>query len=145
MKVLLLSVVVIFGGAFTQAATESPWGRICRNEQGQVSTLKAGSDELSVCFFGDAAIGAETLFLYKTKATNSTEALHAYKNRKTSSPRGGVCGAFDADLLQTKGANGENFNFCRFSDSSLIEETTLWLGPGSVSSESLDRALTKKN
>lgn len=145
MRVLLLSIGVVLATALTAsfAQAENPWIRTCRVDQGQFWVLKAGTDDYSMCFFGDAGIGAESFFLFKTKSTTNSEALRTYKNRKTSSPRGGVCGAFDADLIEAKDSEGQTFNICRFSDLSLIEETTLWLGPGSVGNENLDRALSK--
>ncbi|KYG61253.1 hypothetical protein [Bdellovibrio bacteriovorus] len=141
MKVFLLSITMIFAGLTAQAAN-NPWMRTCRIDQGQFWTIKVGSDEQALCLFGDASIGAETFFLFKTNA-GVGDAIDAYKHRKSSSPRGGVCGAFDAELIEGKDTSGRTFNICRFDDGSLIEETTLWLGAGSGSNEALDRALSK--
>lgn len=142
MRVLFLSFIMISMGAASFAANNNPWMRTCRIDQGQFWVLKSGSEELSMCFFGDSGVGAESFFLFKTNE-GPTQAIQAYKNRNSSSARGGVCGAFDAELVQGKDTQGQTFNICRFEDNSLIEETTLWLGPGSGASESLDRALSK--
>jgi len=139
---ILFPAVLLFFAASVSGAANNPWMRVCRIDEGQFQALKAGGEEVSVCFFGEAGIGAEAFFLFKTNS-GSTEAVQAYKNRNSSSPRGGVCGAFDAEPVQAKDSQGQVYNLCRFSDQSLIEETTLWLGPGSAVSEGLDRALSK--
>ncbi|WII71080.1 hypothetical protein QJS83_11465 [Bdellovibrio sp. 22V] len=141
MKVFLLSISMIISGSPLALANKNPWMRACRIDQGQFWVLKAASEELAMCFFEDAGVGAETFFLFKTKA-GMQDSLKAYKDRNMSSPRGGVCGSFGAELIQGKDTEGQTFNICRFEDQSLIEETTLWLGPGAGGSESLDRALS---
>ncbi|WP_415061208.1 hypothetical protein [Bdellovibrio sp.] len=141
MRVLLLSIAMIFLGASSGIAASNPWMRTCRIDLGQFWVLKAGSEELAMCFFGDAGVGAEAFFLFKTNS-GVTEAIEAYKSRNSSSARGGVCGAFGAELVEGKDTNGQTFNVCRFTDQSLIEETTLWLGPGSAGHGGLDRALS---
>ncbi|UXR63496.1 hypothetical protein EZJ49_10460 [Bdellovibrio bacteriovorus] len=142
-RVLLLAgIMLIFAGTATWAVASNPWIRTCRIEEGQFWVLKAGSEEYSMCFFGNAAVGAEALFMFKAK-TGSTEAVQAYKNRNASSARGGVCGSFDAEVVQAKDSEGQTFNLCKFSDNSLMEETTLWMGPGSDDNQGLDKALSK--
>jgi len=144
MRVLLLSLVLVLAGTFSWASFKNPWMRACGIEQGQFWIVKSGSEELTMCYFGEAAIGAETLFLFKSHADN-TDAVEAYKNRlSTASVKGGVCGAFGAELFEGKDNQGRSTNICRFSDQSLIEETTLWLGAGASVNEDLDLALSKK-
>lgn len=144
MRVLLLSLVLVLVGTFSWANFKNPWMRACGLEQGQFWIVKSGSEELTMCFFDDAAIGAETLFLFKSHAAE-TEAVEAYKNRLSTTPvKGGVCGAFGAELFEGKDNQGRSTNICRFDDQSLIEETTLWLGAGASNNEALDRALSKK-
>lgn len=140
MRILLLAGMMIFTTANALAApNRNPWMRTCRIEAGQFWVLKAGSQEYTMCFFGEAAIGAEALFLFKTNA-GIVDAVSAYKSRNASSARGGVCGSYDAEVVQGRDSEGHTFNLCRFADKSLIEETTLWMGPGS--SPALDRALS---
>lgn len=142
MKVLLLSAVMIFAAAWAQADTSS-WKQACQKGQGLFSVLKDGSEEIPVCFFGEAIVGAKAWS--QLEAGVQAESLKAYKTRRNSSVRGGVCGAFDADLLVVKDSKGATYNFCRFEDSSVMEETTLWLGPGTAISDALDKALSKIN
>ncbi|MEN0059385.1 MAG: hypothetical protein AAGB31_11170 [Bdellovibrio sp.] len=124
------------------SAVSNPWLRTCRVDAGQFWVLKSSVGELSLCFFGDYAVGAEAFFLFKTRA-GVADAIQAYKNRNSSSSRGGVCGSFGAEVVEGKDTAGQTFNVCRFSDQSLIEETTLWLGAGAAGSERLDEALSK--
>ena len=140
-RILLLAGMIIFAGVSSFAANNNPWMRACRIEAGQFWVLKAGSEEYSMCFFGESAVGAEALFQFKSKSA-TPEAVVAYKNRNASSARGGICGSFDAEVLQGKDTDGQTFNVCKFSDGSLIEETTLWLGPGAGTTLGLDKALS---
>lgn len=141
MRILLLAGMIIFAGVSSFAANNNPWMRACRIEAGQFWVLKAGTVQYSMCFFDDSAIGAETLFLFKSNAGVS-EAVLAYKNRNASAARGGICGSFDAEAIQGKDTEGQTFNICKFSDGSLMEETTLWLGPGAGTTQGLDKALS---
>lgn len=143
MRVLLLSIMMIAVGAFAKADS-SLWKKSCLKGKGLFATLKDGKDELPVCFFGEAVVGAKSWSQLEEEGVNA-EALKAYKNRRTAPVRGGVCGAFDAELLVVKDAKGTVYNFCRFEDNSVMEETTLWLGPGTAISDSLDKALSKIN
>jgi hypothetical protein len=142
MRVLLLSIMMMGSGTSAWAANNNPWMRACRIDQGQFWVLNVGNhNDLALCFFGNSGVGAEALFLFKTNA-GVPLAIQAYKNRNSSPTGGGVCGSFGADLVQGKDSEGQTFNICRFSDQSLIEETTLWMGPGSVDSADLDKALS---
>lgn len=141
MKVLLLSIAMIFSSVGAWAANGNPWARVCKVSEGTFWVLYGGEEHHSMCFFGSAAIGAEALFLFKTNSGTS-QAIEAYKNRKNSSPRGGICGSFNSNLVQAQDSDGRTFNLCQFADKSLIEETTLWLGPGIGANESLDKALS---
>lgn len=143
MRVFLLSLIMMSATVSAWANFRNPWMRACGLESGQFWIVKSGAEELPMCYFGDAAIGAETLFLFKSHS-GPTDAVEAYKNRKASGPtKGGVCGAFGADLFVGKDNQGRSANICRFEDQSLIEETTLWLGPGTDVNEELDQALSK--
>lgn len=143
MRVLLLSFMMIFTG-MTARADKDSWKQSCQKAQGIFSVLKQGSADLPVCFFGEAIVGAETWSQLRDEGLK-IQSLDAYKNRRTASIRGGVCGAFDAELVTAKDGKGNSYNFCRFDDRSLMEETTLWLGPGASISDSLDKALSKYN
>lgn len=143
MRVLLLSFMMILTVTAARADKDS-WKQSCVKAQGVFSVLKKESQDLPVCFFGEAVVGAQTWAQIKTEGFK-IQSLDAYKNRRTASVRGGVCGAFDAELVIAKDKKGIAYNFCRFEDQSLMEETTLWLGPGATISDSLDKALAKIN
>lgn len=143
MKVFLWTFVCILAASISWG-NSNPLMRTCRLEQGHFWVLQAGYHDIPLCFFDKAAIGAEALLIFKTNQ-GSTEALKAYNNRNSSAPRGGVCGSFDADVVEGTDTEGQTFNVCRFSDDSYIEETTLWLGPGNSSNAALDKALANSN
>lgn len=146
MRVLLLSFLMIFTAfaGLPARADKDSWKQSCQKAQGIFSILKQDSGELPVCFFGEAAVGAES-FAQVREEGQKIQSLNAYKKGRTMSVRGGVCGAFDAELVTAKDAQGNLYNFCRFEDRSLMEETTLWLGPGASLSGTLDKALSKVN
>ncbi|WP_172798011.1 hypothetical protein [Bdellovibrio bacteriovorus] len=146
MRVLLLSLMMIFTvfTGTTARADKDSWKQSCQKAQGIFSILKQESGELPVCFFGEAVVGAEALSAVQDEGVQ-TQSLDAYKKGRTASVRGGVCGAFNAELVTAKDAKGTTYNFCRFEDRSVMEETTLWLGPGASLSGSLDKALSRIN
>ncbi len=140
-RVLLLALSMMFASS-AFAANNNPLMRACRIEAGQFWILKTEANaELVMCYFNNAGIGAFSLFQFKSNQGVS-KAIQAYKTRKSSAARGGVCGSFGATLVQGSDTEGQTFNVCRFSDESLIEETTLWLGPGAGGHGALDRALS---
>lgn len=139
---LLLLALTMFFSTSVFAANNNPLMRTCRVEGGQFWILKTeAKSELVMCFFNNAAVGAEALFQFKSNQ-GVAKSIQAYKTRKGSAVRGGVCGSFAATLVQGQDSEGQEFNVCRFSDNSLIEETTLWLGPGAGGHGALDRALS---
>jgi putative hemolysin len=147
MRVLSLNIMMIFalGSALTFSgmaarADKDSWKLACQKSRGIFSTLKLEKEDFPVCFFGEAVVGASAVSELKESNTR-VDSIKAYKNRRTASVRGGVCGAFDAELVTAKDGQGNSYNFCRFPDSSVMEETTLWLGPGATISDSMDRAL----
>ncbi len=88
-------------------------------------------------------MGAETL--QKASEKNSPEAVKAFQKGMRERVSGGVCGSFGAELLEAKDSKGNQYNLCRFPDGSVIEETTLWLGPDSLLGEKLGRILSRLN
>lgn len=154
MRVLLLSVIIFFGSnqalgslrlpVFLWAPEQPQLSQPCRQAQGRFSILKGGEGEIPVCVLGEAVVSAKTLFLFKSKSQEA-ESIKAYKSRKMSAPRGGVCGAFDSELVQGQDASGVIYNLCRFEDNSFIEQTTLWMGPGSSVSRSFDEAFKNQH
>ncbi|UOF01969.1 hypothetical protein [Bdellovibrio reynosensis] len=140
MRNLLLTFIILLG-PFVVVAANNPLIRACRIENGQFWLLHAGDKDLALCFFDEAAVGADALFKFKT--SEPTQAIDAYKNRKSSFTKGGVCGAYDAEVFTAKDSEGHQYNVCVFEDQSMIEETSLWFGPGAAGNEGLDKALKK--
>lgn len=143
MRVLLVLtfVMALFSGVPAAQATNNPLIRTCQIHGGTFWVLRDGDQDLALCFFGEAGIGAEALL--KFKISESSEAMEAYKKHSSSFSKGGVCGAFGADVLIGKDTEGHSYNVCRFEDQSLIEETTLWFGPGAPKNEGLDKTLKR--
>lgn len=130
----------LIAGAFVATvswANTNPLMRVCRLEQGRFWTLQVPGDELPLCFFGKAAVGAESLLQLESQAGDS-EAVKAYK-----SASGGDCSTLGAENLEGVDSNGVSFKVCRFADSSLIEENTLKAGFGHPSNQKLDQVLSK--
>lgn len=143
MRSLLLLCSISFFAASAYGANNNPWMRVCRIDQGQFLVIQSESAQHALCFLGDRAVGAEALFLFKANLSNPLSIL-TYKNRNMSYARGGVCGAFGANLIEgVDSTRGTRVNICHFSDDSLIEEATLWLGPGTTGSQLLDKAVSE--
>lgn len=141
MRVLLLTVLIAFSGS-TAWSAESPARRVCRTEGGQFWILNPGPQEMVMCFFGQAAVGARALFTFKTRSGREMKAIEAYRQHDPSSVRGGVCGSYEAEAVTGKDTTGQTFTICKFSDGSLMEGTTLWLGPDARENEQLNKALS---
>lgn len=141
MRVLLLTVLIAFSSS-TAWSAESPARRVCRTEGGQFWILNVGPKEMVMCFFGQAAVGAHALYTFKTRSGHELEAIAAYRQHEPSALRGGVCGAYDAEAVTGKDTAGQTFTICKFSDGSLIEGTTLWLGPEAPENDGLNKALS---
>lgn len=141
MRILFLFIIFALTHLSASAETNS-WKKTCRSAKGSFVELKDGEETLPSCIFGESVVGAEALHLFKSDGVQS-ESIRAYKEGKNGTPRGGVCGAFEADLVTAKDRSGHAYNLCRFSDHSFMEETTLWLGPGSLSSEVMDESLLR--
>lgn len=152
LRLLLLSLFV-FGalGAWdallgTQAAVAAIPPSIESSCEGELKLTRFESKEYPLCVIGGSALSQE--FLERRLASELERhggedlplALQAYIHRKKAESRtGGVCGTYAAELIVTKDSQNEVYNICHFSDGSYIDETTLWLGPGS--NEELDDKL----
>lgn len=140
-RVLFLTTLMIFSAMSASAASANPWQRVCRIEGGQFWVLNPGtSKDHALCIFGTAAVGAESLFIFKTRA-GLTEALRAYKYGAPTQNSREICASYGAQKIQAKDSEGVLFNLCQFPDASIIEAGTLGLKPGSPATRELDRAL----
>lgn len=108
------------------------------NCTGELRLTRVNDREYPICILSGAALSQE--FFEKDGDSEQPQALEAYTQRKKSDSRmGGVCGTFAAELIVTKDRQNETYNLCYFEDGSYIDETTLWLGPGS--NEDLDKEI----
>jgi len=131
---LLIAALVTASPAF---AHQSPWQRVCRISQGihLVLNVQDPVNELPLCFYGNSAVGSESLFNLKTGAGKSL-ALNAYERGGSDcTPAGGVL------VEGVLSPEGFTYTVCKFSDNSLIEEGTLVRGIHHPANQALDRAL----
>ena len=120
---------------FSFAANSNPLMRTCRLEQGLFWIVYAPHQELPLCFFGEAAIGAEALHGYK-HGGGAVLAVEAYKKST-----GATCEQVGAVTVVGQDSKKATFTVCQFSDGTLIEKNTLLRGPGSVVNQDLNRSL----
>lgn len=140
MKTLLnfvfILVITATSASFAEAG-EPAWKRTCRISGGLFWALAPSSPEGAVlCRFDEAAIAAESLFLWETEG-RATLALQAY----LSSPEGRGCEQSGGEPRQNWDEEGRSFGLCAFPDGSYIELGTLEMGPEAARNEGLTRAL----
>lgn len=121
--------------SFSFAANNNPLMRTCRRENGLFWIVYAPNQELPLCFFGDAAIGAEALHGYKFGG-GTVLAVDAYKKST-----GATCEQAGAVTVAGQDSEKATFEVCQFSDGTLVEKNTLLRGPGSPANGDLNRAL----
>lgn len=121
--------------SFSFAANNNPLMRTCRREQGLFWIVYATNQELPLCFFGEAAIGAEALHGYK-HGGGVVMAVSVYK--KTM---GATCEQVGAVTIAGRDSKNAAFEVCQFNDGTLIEKSTLLRGQGAAANSALNRAL----
>jgi len=114
-------------------AAESPWKRVCRQNNGVFWVLNLQTPhELPLCVFGQAAIGAETYFNHKQGAL--TQAVEAYNKEA-------VCRQYDGRQITGTDTNGKKWTVCLMADDSFIELNTIERGKTSSKNSKLNSAL----
>jgi hypothetical protein len=132
---LFAFLVPCFFASFLFAANNNPLMRTCRREQGLFWIVYAPNQELPLCFFGEAAIGAEALNGYKNGG-GDVMAVTVYK--KTISA---TCEQVGAVTIAGQDSKKANFEVCQFQDGTLIEKQTLLRGQGAAQNAALNRSL----
>ncbi len=136
MRVLLLTLVIGLSAGAANAANNNPSMRACRIDQGIFWILNgAQNQEYVMCFFDNAAVGAEEFFEFKSNQGVSL-ALQAYRNGASSCENAG------ATLVAGSSYHGQTVGICQFRDGSMIDAHTLSVGPGSAETAKLDLALS---
>ena len=125
------AVIVLCLLSTTSWSMTNPQINSCQHAGGEFVAVELadGSDQVGLCKFGNAYVGALDVLYYKNKESNPTS-FQEYKNGNTSCS-GDV---IDAQILQ-----GDSLQLCRYGDSSVIEMNTLQSGSGS--NPGLDRFL----
>ncbi|MFS4459978.1 hypothetical protein [Bdellovibrio sp. HCB2-146] len=93
------------------------------------------TDDLPLCFFGAAGIGAHALLSFRT-GQGPYQAIRVYKTTS-----GKTCEHAGAVTVRGQDTNGQTFEVCEFRDGSLIERNTLLRGLGSGANAGLDQVL----
>ena len=140
MKIILFAVLGVSLSISSWAQAKNPLMRVCRQEQGLFWAVDIAQDQVGLCLFGEAGIGAQDLLDLKTAGSQS-KALHAYVATLVNQQTPSVCDSVSAQRVEGVDSNNQVFALCLFSDNSLIEENTLARGPGAPENKKLDQAL----
>jgi hypothetical protein len=123
----------ILGVTVNAMALESPWKRVCRENGGLFWVLNVQTpNEIPLCLFGDAAIGAESYFNHKQG--DDVIAVRAYLNSES-------CAQNDGRVISGVDTNHKTWSLCLFADNSLMEVDTLDNGPQDSRNSLLTNAL----
>lgn len=136
MRVLLSLIVLLVSGS-SFAVNTNPLMRTCVRLGGQfwAPQKEDKSDDLPLCFFGAAGIGASALLSFKT-GQGPYQSIRVYK---TASGR--ACEQAGAVTVRGQDTNGQIFEVCEFRDGSLVEKNTLLRGRGASANAGLDQVL----
>lgn len=135
--ILLLMTVTQLAGA----RVSNPMIRFCQAEAGQFWIVQSEWQEVPLCIFNSSAIGAEALLFYKSKQGVPLAIKAYFTSQKQDSNSSDVCSKFSAKKLEGVDSKAGFFSVCLFSDNSVIDERSLFLGPGHIETQLLDRAL----
>jgi len=129
----ILAMSFILGTFSVANANENPWKRVCRQNNGVFWVLNVQTpNEIPLCVFGEAAIGAETFFNHKLG--NETQAVEAYN-------RNAICRQYDGRRIQGTDTDRKTWTVCVMADGSYIELNTLDRGMNSPLNALLNQAL----
>ena len=123
----------ILGSYSIAHAIENPWKRVCRQNSGVFWVLNVQTpNEIPLCVFGEAAIGAETYFNHKMG--QFTQAVEAYD-------RNAICRQYDGRQISGTDTDRKTWTICLMADGSFIELNTLNRGKNSSLNTLLNQAL----
>ncbi|WP_413291483.1 hypothetical protein [Bdellovibrio sp. HCB337] len=138
-KMILLAVTMLLGSS---AFAETPYARNCRITGGQFWVVDVNTKvDLSLCLFGDAAIGAAELAHYKWNDLGIGMSITTFQAQTAKLNVQGVCNKLDASSLVATDSSGHTWNLCVFADNSVIEAHTLANGVNSPANAGLVEAL----
>ena len=142
MRNLSIAFCFVLGAFSARASTKNPLIRVCHADAGQfwiVHTLN--QDEVPLCLFNSAGVGAEAFMLYKTNQ-QVPQSIAAYFMSHQNSDLEQICSDFCAEKVITSDSTANSDFICQFADGSVVEAKTLFLGPGQVETKVLDHALS---
>ncbi len=144
MKSLFLNLTVLFSVSFSVLnafAITNPWIRTCQAKGGEFFVAGAGEvSDVAFCKFGNALIGAETLYLQTSQF--NTKAVQAYMANQSNQDGNSICYANSGVVKSAPSSEGIAVNYCLFvEDTSIIEIETLGRGYLSPLNTQLNLAL----
>ena len=123
------------------AKVNNPMIRVCLMEAGQFWVPQTQGEELPLCYFDAAGVGAEAFYLYKTNQ-KMPQSVRAYLSYHVYAEEKEICTQVGADKLLASSPTQSQVAICRFQDGSLIEASTLHFGFGHSRNQNLDKALS---
>jgi putative hemolysin len=129
-------------------AAPNPASVYCAQLGGELDLVDTEQGQISLCTFGEAAIDEWTFYRFKNLELPQTAVSQFCLSHKRAAvvipyQETAYCNSLGGELVQgTRALNGSPVRLCRFStDSSMIEEKTLFLGAHASSTQELNRYL----
>lgn len=131
MKKLILTGLILFS-ALSVFAVVNPQIRACHSVNGEFFVLKSDYDELGICKFGPALVGAIDI-LNKDDSIEEPLSLIRYKQ--------GLQSCSVENVANLTSFEGDVRAFCIYSDNSLIDLETVKSGKNNPRNSKLNSAL----
>jgi hypothetical protein len=127
-----------FSGA---ALAETPYARTCRIAGGQAWTVNfSETNDLTLCRFGTAAIGAPEFAQFKWSQIKS-KSIESVLDSAPSEGGGVTCSQFQSQYKIATDLDRRTWGLCMFSDGSAVEVKTLARGTNDPANAFLVEAL----
>ncbi len=116
------------------AAQKNPQIRTCHTLGGEFVAAQIPHDEVGLCKFDQALIGANDLVLFENKESISQSISNYLKSNTSCEPNGQITTAVVLGGLSS-------IQFCSYADGSMIDLSTLIKGQNSADNQKLNEAL----
>jgi len=127
--------VLIFMAGFS-ALADNPQIRACRLTEGTFHVVALEEDQFGFCEYGSAMMDSYSIFDSILESTQSLAVEAFLDSSECTEAQGYVARGTDLE--------GKNFDICKFSDGSMIENETLEAGPQAGSNAQLMKALQSR-
>jgi hypothetical protein len=141
-RLRIAAILVLFTSvAPAVQASEPPYARVCRTAGGQPWTVDfSGGNDLMLCRFGVAAIGAADFAELKWNG-RETRSVREFLASTPARSADAACANHGGDTQTATDSDGVGWQLCDFSDGSVVEVETLARGSSAASNASLVHAL----